>query len=78
MIRCVFERPACGPLDPPLLSEPTVPFQLAGFFDPDARHAPSASACRSTSSPAGLRKFDKNTAFMISDVLCGQIHGYAA
>ena len=24
-------------------------------------------------SPAGLRKFDKNTAFMISDILCGQI-----
>jgi len=23
---------------------------------------------------AGLRKFDKNTAFMISDVLCGQIN----
>ena len=26
-------------------------------------------------SPAGLRKYDKNTAFMISDVLCNQLSG---
>src|SRR5262245_36337676 len=28
VIRCVFERPECGPIDPPLLSEPTEPFQM--------------------------------------------------
>jgi len=72
-IRCVFERPECGPLDPPLLSEPTRPFQLAGFFDPDAPARPIRIALPLDTSPAGLRKFDKNTAFMISDMLCGQI-----
>ncbi|HSL54641.1 MAG TPA: hypothetical protein VK868_09620, partial [Pyrinomonadaceae bacterium] len=73
VIRCVFTRPECGPLDPPLLSEPTAPFQMAGFFDPDAPARPIRIALPLDTSPAGLRKFDKNTAFMISDMLCGQI-----
>jgi hypothetical protein len=73
VIRCVFERPECGPIDPPLLSEPTEPFQMAGFFDPDAPGRPIRIALPLDTSPAGLRKFDKNTAFMISDILCGQI-----
>jgi hypothetical protein len=74
VIRCVFERPECGPFDPPLLSEPTRAFQLAGFFDPDAPARPIRIALPLDTSPAGLRKFDKNTAFMISDMLCGQIN----
>jgi hypothetical protein len=73
VIRCVFERPECGPIDPPLLSEPTRAFQMAGFFDPDAPARPIRIALPLDTSPAGLRKFDKNTAFMISDMLCGQI-----
>ncbi|HET6980064.1 MAG TPA: hypothetical protein VFI24_27270 [Pyrinomonadaceae bacterium] len=73
VIRCVFERPECGPLDLPLLSEPTRAFQMAGFFDPDAPARPIRIALPVDTSPAGLRKFDKNTAFMISDTLCGQI-----
>lgn len=72
-IRCVFSRPECGPIDPPLLSEPTAPFQMAGFFDPDAPARPIRIALPLDTSPAGLRKFNKNTAFMISDMLCGQI-----
>jgi hypothetical protein len=74
VIRCVFTRPECGPIDPPLLSEPTTPFQMAGFFDPDAPARPIRIALPLDTSPAGLRKFDKNTAFMISDMLCGQIN----
>jgi len=73
VVRCVFERPECGPIDPPLLSEPTRAFQMAGFFDPDAPARPIRIALPVDTSPAGLRKFDKNTAFMISDMLCGQI-----
>ncbi len=73
IIRCVYERPLCGPLDPPVLSEPTPAFQLAGFFDPDAPARPIRIALPIDTSPAGLRKFDKNTAFMISDALCGQM-----
>jgi hypothetical protein len=73
VIRCVYERPVCGPLDPPLLSEPSALFQMAGFFDPDAPARPIRIALPLDTSPAGFRKFDKNTAFMISDQLCGQM-----
>ncbi len=73
VMRCVFERPLCGPLRPTVVSAPTDPFQLAGFFDPDAPARPIRIALPIDTSPAGLRKFDKNTAFMISDMLCGQI-----
>jgi hypothetical protein len=73
VIRCVFERPECGPIDPPVLSDPSQAFQMAGFFDPDAPARPIRIALPLDTSPAGLRKFDKNTAFMISDMLCGQV-----
>ncbi len=73
VIRCMFKRPNCGPLQPPLLSEPTQPFQLAPFFDPDAPARPIRISLPVDTTPAGLRKFNKNTAFVISDVLCGQI-----
>jgi hypothetical protein len=46
---------------------------LAGFFDPEAPARPIRIALPIDTSPAGLRKFDKNTAFMISDQLCGQM-----
>ena len=73
LVRCVYERPFCGPLDPPVLSEQSAQFRLAGFFDPDAPARPIRIALPLDTSPAGLRKFDKNTAFMISDQLCGQM-----
>jgi len=73
VIRCVFERPNCGPLQPTVISEPTEPFLMAGFFDPDAPARPLRINLPMDTTPAGLRKFDKNTAFMISDVLCSQI-----
>ena len=74
VIRCVYERPLCGTIDPPVLSEPTKAFQIAGFFDPDAPARPIRIALPVDTSPAGLRKFDKNTAFMMSDLLCGQVN----
>jgi hypothetical protein len=73
VIRCVYERPHCGPLAPPLVSEPSDVFQLAGFFDPDAPARPIRIGLPLDVSPAGLRKFDKNTAFVVSDTLCGHI-----
>ena len=73
VIRCVFQRPNCDPLAPPLVSSGTEPFQLAGFFDPDAPARPIRIGLPVDITPAGLRKFDKNTAFMISDALCGQL-----
>ncbi len=74
VIRCVYERPLCGTIDPPVLSEPTKPFQIAGFFDPDAPARPIRIALPVDTTPAGLRKFDRNTAFMMSDLLCGQVN----
>jgi hypothetical protein len=73
VIRCVFERPECGPSESPLLSSPSRRFELAGFFDPEAPARPIRIALPIDTSPAGLRKFDKNTAFMMSDMLCGQV-----
>jgi len=73
VIRCAFERPNCGPLEPAVVSETTRPFQMASFFDPDAPARPIRIGLPLDTSPAGLRKFDKKAAFMISDMLCGQI-----
>ncbi|MGZ4866286.1 MAG: hypothetical protein ACXV5R_00020 [Candidatus Angelobacter sp.] len=72
-VRCVLERPNCAALTPPLVSEPTIAFQLAGFFDPDAPARPIRIGLPIDTTPAGLRKFDKNTAFVMSDTLCGQV-----
>ena len=76
VIRCVYDRPACEPLHGAVLSSPTEPFQMAGFFDPDAPARPVRIGLPIDTTPAGLRKFDKNTAFMISDTLCGQIRRF--
>lgn len=73
VIRCVYERPCCGPLFPALVSEPTRLFQMAPFFDPDAPARPIRIPMPMDISPAGLRKFQKNTSFVISDMLCGKI-----
>jgi len=73
VIRCVYERPHCGPLFPALVSEPTRVFQMAPFFDPDAPSRPVRIPMPLDISPAGLRKYQKNTAFVISDMLCGKI-----
>jgi hypothetical protein len=74
IMRCVYERPLCGAIDPPVLSLPTKAFQIAGFFDPDAPARPIRIALPIDITPAGLRKFDRNTAFMMSDLLCGQVN----
>ena len=73
IIRCVYERPHCGPLFPALVSNPTRVFQMAPFFDPDAPTRPVRIPMPVDISPAGLRKFQKNTAFVMSDMLCGKI-----
>lgn len=72
-IRCIFERPNCGPFEPPVVSDPTEPFQLASFFDPDAPARPIRIPMPVDISVAGLRKYKKNTGLIISDLLCGQI-----
>jgi hypothetical protein len=71
--RFVYTRRDCGPLHPPTLSAPTQRFQLANFFDADAPARPIRISLPLDTSPAGLRKHNKNTAFVLSDMLCGQV-----
>lgn len=75
VIRCVYETPNCGPFQLPVISNATVPFQMASFFDPDAPGRPITIPMPLDISPAGLRKFNKNASFMISDMLCGKLKG---
>jgi len=72
-IRCVYPRPHCGALHDDVVSASSERFQLAHFFDPDAPARPIRIGLPIDTTPAGLRKFDKNTAFVMSDVLCGQV-----
>jgi hypothetical protein len=72
-IRFVHLNEDCGPLHPPTLSEPTEPFELASFFDSDAPARPVRISLPMDTSPAGLRKHARGTAFVLSDMLCGQV-----
>jgi hypothetical protein len=47
---------------------------MAAYFDPDAPARPIRIGLPIDTTPAGLRKFDKNTAFVMSDTLCGQVN----
>ncbi len=73
VMRLVYERPGCAPFHEAVVSAATPPFQMAGFFDPDAPARPIRIGLPVDISPAGLRKFDKNAVFMMSDMLCGQV-----
>jgi hypothetical protein len=73
IVRCVFERPHCGAVAPAVVSDATYSFRLASFFDADAPARPIRIALPLDTTPDGLRKFSKNTAFVMSDVLCGQM-----
>jgi hypothetical protein len=73
LIRCVLDRPHCGAIHPPILSDPTDPFVMAPFFDHEAPARQVRIALPVDTSPAGLKKFPKGASFLISDVLCGQL-----
>ncbi len=72
VIRCVFSQPSCGALCPAVVSAPTAVFELASFFDPDAPARPIWIPLPIDTTPGGLRKFAKNTAFLLSDHLACQ------
>lgn len=63
----------CGPLHPPTLSLPTETFSMASFFDPDAPAREIKIMLPRDTSAAGLRKHARGTAFVMSDMLCGQV-----
>lgn len=74
VLRYVYERPQC---DPALqyVSQPTDPFELAPFFDPDAPGRPIRIGLPVDVSIGGLRKFPKNVAFMMSKELRNKMQG---
>jgi hypothetical protein len=72
-IRFVHLNEDCGPLHPPVLSEPTDWFRLANFFDSDAPVRPIRITLPTDTSAAGLRKHARGTAFVMSNLLCGQV-----
>ncbi|HEX8381414.1 MAG TPA: hypothetical protein VF619_12805 [Allosphingosinicella sp.] len=72
-LRFVHLNADCGPAHPPTLSQPSVRFELASFFDSDAPARPIRISLPMDTSPAGLRKHARGTAFVLSDMLCGQV-----
>jgi hypothetical protein len=73
VLRCVYQRPRCGPLRPDVVSNPTERFALAPYFDFDAPSRPFRIALPVDTSIAGLRKFAKNVGFLMSNQLRQQI-----
>jgi hypothetical protein len=73
VIRCAYLRPRCGRNSPPLISGRSEQFRLTSFFEPDAPARPLRVAMPVDTSPATLRKYDRNVAFMLSDQLRKQM-----
>jgi len=73
IIRCVFERPNCITQPSQVFSAATQPFEIASYFDPEAPARPIRISLPLDTTPAGIRKFAKNTGFVISDVLACQM-----
>ena len=75
-IRCVYERPNCTGFARPVVSRPSVAFQMASFFDPDAPARALRIAMPLDISPAALRKYKKGAGFVLSDLFCGQMQRF--
>lgn len=73
ILRCVYQRLNCGPLERDIVSNPTTEFAIAPFFDFDAPSRPIRISMPVDTSIAGLRKFQKNVSFLISDKLRQQM-----
>jgi hypothetical protein len=74
VIRCVYERPNCPPgVRPEIVSLETQPFTMAAYMDPDAPARPFRIPMPIDTTPAGIRKFAKNTMFVLSDTLACQV-----
>ncbi len=71
--RCVYEKQNCPTFPAVVSQEPSVPFQLAPFFDPDAPARPIRIAMPVDTSIKGLRKFPKSVSFLISNELRKQM-----
>jgi hypothetical protein len=73
VIRCVYQRPLCGCLQPDIVSERTDMFKIAPFFDPDAPARPIRITMPADTSIAGLRKYTRSVGIEMSKELRRQI-----
>jgi hypothetical protein len=67
--RLVYQRPRCLTLHRDVVSQPSEPFVLAPFFDPDAPGRPIRIALPIDPSIKGLRQFRKNVKLVMSQAL---------
>ena len=67
-LRLVYERPQCSPVQQ-VVSARSHAFRIAPFFDPDAPWPPVRIPMPADVSIAGMRKFNKNVSFMLSESL---------
>ena len=74
VLRCVYLRPECGALCPPLLSRPSDAFTIAGFFDLDAPARSITISMPIDTSIKDLRKLRKNVSFLLSNELRSQMN----
>ncbi len=73
VLRCVYRRPHCCLPSSDIVSPPTAPFTLASYFDADAPARPIRIVMPTDTSIAGLCKFNKNVAFLLSNQLRQQM-----
>ncbi len=73
VIRCVYQRPLCGCLQPDIVSEASPEFRIAPFFDPDAPARPIRITMPADTSIAGLRKYTRSVGIEMSMELRRQI-----
>jgi hypothetical protein len=78
VLRCVYQRPNCGPLQPDVMSDATDPFAVASYFDFDAPTRPIRITLPIDTSVAGLRKFRKNVGFLFSNKLREQMESISS
>jgi len=67
IVRCVYQRPCCD--IEYRVSQRSVPFTVAAFFDGDAPARPVRIPLPSDVSIGGLRKFQKGVTFLLSESL---------
>jgi hypothetical protein len=74
VVRSVYLRPGCGPLQPPVISAPSLPFAVAPVFDPDAPARSIRIPLPIDTSIKGLRQHSRGVGVLISNQLRQQIN----
>lgn len=74
--RCVYERPNCALHEAPVVSDETVEFQFASFYDPNVPIRPIRVTMPADVSIAGLRKAGKSFQVQMSNALREQVERF--